>query len=72
MVVNAVLQLAPDTETTFDSIPSSLIPGINISLRNCEALTWCVNVIYFTGYIQTACKQAHFIPVSHICVLNSA
>ena len=71
-MANVILQLAPDTETTFDSIPSSLVSDINIFVRNCEALIWVLNAIYFSGYIQTACKQAHFIAVSHICVLNSA
>ena len=72
MVVNAALQFVPDTETTFASIPLSLISDINFSVRNCEAFIWFINVLYFAGYTQTACKQAHLTVVSHICVLNSA
>lgn len=56
MVLNALLEFAPITETTFDSIPSSHVSDVDIFLSNCEAFTWFIDVLYYAEYIATACK----------------
>lgn len=72
MVASALLEFAPMTETTLDSIPFSHMSDINLFLSDCDAFTWVVYALSYAGYIETACKQAHFIMVTSRYVLNSS
>ena len=56
MVANALVQFAPITETTFDFILWSHMSDVDIFLSDCEALDWAIEVLYFAGYIEIACK----------------
>ena len=73
MVANALLQFAPTTEATFDSIPFPHVPDTDIFLSNCNALSWAALVLDLAGFIETACKQTiNFAAISHLCVLSTA
>ena len=70
MLVTMLLQFAPITEATFNSMPSLCMADVDTFLSNCEALLWTMEVLYLAGFIVTACKQAHFTATSLLCVLN--
>ena len=70
MLANALLQFAPATEETYDSIPLLRMSDIDTFLSNCNAVNWAVQVLYLAGFIATACKQAHATTTSLLCVLN--
>ena len=70
MLAYAILQIAPNTEATFDSMPLLCKLDTDIFPSNCEALNWVGEVFYYAGFIETACKQAHFTVTSLFGVLN--
>ena len=59
MVADALMQIAPTTEATFDSMPLLCTSDIDIFPSNCEALIWAGLALDFAGFIMTARKQAH-------------
>ena len=70
MLANALLQFAPTTEATFDSMPLLGVSDIDIFLSNCEAMNWASTVLVLVQFMGTACKQAYFTATSLPCVLN--
>ena len=68
MLANALLQFAPTTESTFDSILSSHLSDTNILPSNCEALIWSSEILFFAEFIGTACKHTHSAAMScNVC-----
>ena len=70
MLANALLQLPPTTEATFDFVPLLHNSDTDIFPSNCEALFWVAEVLDYAGFIWTACKQVHFTAISFFCVLS--
>ena len=64
MLANAVLQFAPITEATFDSLLLLRLSDINIFPSNCDALGWVVEMLNLAQYIGTTRKHAHFTATS--------
>ena len=71
MLATAALQISPTTEATFDSILLPHMSDTDIFPSDCEALNWAAEVLYLAGFIETACKQAHFTATFLLFVLNS-
>ena len=70
MLAIAVLQIAPTTEATFDSMPLLCTSDIDIFPSNCEALVRAILVLELAGFIVAAREQAHFTATSIFRVLN--
>ena len=59
MLVNALLQFAPVTEATYDSMFLLHMSDVNIFPSNCAALVWAAEILYLGGFLETARKQAY-------------
>ena len=70
MVAIALLQIVPTAGTMFGCILLPHVSDINIFPSNCEALIWVIYMLHTAGYIEIACKQAHFIVVHLSCVYS--
>lgn len=71
MMANALMQFAPVTEATYDSMLLLRISEIDTYLSDCDALTWAAEVLYLAALIGTIRKQAHYTTTSPLCILNS-
>ena len=67
MLATALLQIAPTTEATFGFMLLLRTSDANMSLSNCKALTWAVQVLFVAQFIGTARKHAHFTATSLLC-----
>ena len=70
MLATALLQIAPNTEATFESMPLLCTSDIDTFPSNCGAAVWAVQVLYIAGFIATAREQAHSTTTPLLCVLN--
>ena len=70
MLTYALMQIAPVTEATFDSMPLLCTSDIDIFPSNCGALIWAEQVLYLAGFMVTAREKTHSTATSIVRVLN--